>query len=883
MRTTARLLADFVAAVLVSCAALAASTSPPPNYQGLWWNAPAESESGWSINLEHHGDVIVATWFTYDATGNGWWLSMTADRTADGIYSGTLFESTGPTFGALPLDPAWVTRTAVGSGTLAFHDTDNGAFGYSVKGVRQTKSITRQVFGPLPTCTYMAQPEFAVATNYQDLWLEAGNANSPSGVNLTHQGDVIFATWFTYSNAGAPQWMAVTAPRIGPNVYSGQLIRTAGPAFDASPFDPAKVTRRVVGTATFSFSNGNAATFAYTLDGASRTKAITRHSLLAPTGTSCREKDAVTIKGKVFDGNLLERAFVCADVNGNARCDPGEAQVLTDATGAYELTPPAAFNGVLAAEVVAGQTRAVGQPGTSIDRSYRMASPAREYSMNITPFTTLVLLARERDVRLAEEMVRNELGLPSGFRINLDAPPAEGSLARVVVQSIVSALKDTGTALDFSATNALSRVVAAFPAALTEFPQLIIRTKDGAPIVSKEIYLDATFTLVYPAESLPRAELNGKIRGRGNTTWMQPKKPYKVQFANDASYAQIPDFLGMKKSRNWALLADYLDRSLMRNKLAFSLGNSSLFSEGMKWNPTGQNLEVYLNGEYVGLYMLTEDIRIDPARLNIRKMSTSPAVNDLDGGYLAEVDNPLDCYNDGIVSLQHQTPQGVRICIKNPDETAITPAQLAFIKNLLDTTERDFYSGGSLAGINPVSFADWYLLNELFRNQDAAFNSSIYLWKDTAAAVIPADRLLNMGPLWDFDISAGNISNYQNWSPEGCWVSRTQEFMTSWFPRLFDHPDFLNLTLARWKDKRPALQRFINASIETFARRLEVPQQRNFIRWQILGTPLWHDYEYYVFPTYAAQVDFLKWFLNERMAWLDRAFASPQAFDTLCR
>ena len=86
-----------------------------------------------------------------------------------------------------------------------------------------------------------------------------------------------------------------------------------------------------------------------------------------------------------------------------------------------------------------------------------------------------------------------------------------------------------------------------------------------------------------------------------------------MQFKNDANYAALPDVLGMPKNRNWALLADYFDRSLMRNKLALSLGTSSVFSEGLKWTPSGQHVEVYLNDDYIGVYLLTEDIRIDPS------------------------------------------------------------------------------------------------------------------------------------------------------------------------------------------------------------------------------------------------------------------------------
>ena len=140
-------------------AVAAAATAPAPNYQGLWWHAPAGSESGWGINFAHQGDVIFATWFTYDIAGNEWWLSMTANRTAEGTYAGTVIQTAGPAFSANPFDPATVTRTAVGTGNLSFHeDGYNANFVYTVNGVRQTKAIMRQVYGPLPICTLRRAP-----------------------------------------------------------------------------------------------------------------------------------------------------------------------------------------------------------------------------------------------------------------------------------------------------------------------------------------------------------------------------------------------------------------------------------------------------------------------------------------------------------------------------------------------------------------------------------------------------------------------------------------------------------------------------------------------------------------------------------------------------
>src|SRR5437763_1941020 len=122
--------------------------APDPNVQGLWWATPAASESGWGINFAHEGDTIFATWFTYDTDHTPLWLSVTASKTAAGVYSGTLYRTTGPAFSAVPFDPAAVTRTSVGSATLTFSNGNNALFAYTVNGVAQSKSITRQVFSP---------------------------------------------------------------------------------------------------------------------------------------------------------------------------------------------------------------------------------------------------------------------------------------------------------------------------------------------------------------------------------------------------------------------------------------------------------------------------------------------------------------------------------------------------------------------------------------------------------------------------------------------------------------------------------------------------------------------------------------------------------------
>jgi hypothetical protein len=270
----------------------AATGIPAPIIQagGLWWDL-ADSEDGTGFTISHQGDVIFLAWYTYDLSGKSWWLSMTAIKTASNpeTYTGQLFAARGPAFNTVPFDTTAVKLTTVGSGTLRFVDLNNATFSFTgVNGLAQTKSITRTLFGPMPTCTYGAAPDFVHATNYQDVWWPPGGAEAGWGLMLSQQGDFIFGAWFTYDLDGSPMWLSVTAVKVGAGVYTGDLIRTSGPTFGAVPFDSAAVVRTVVGNATFTFANGNAGTFAYVVNGVAQTKPIARYLFAPPAGTLCQ-------------------------------------------------------------------------------------------------------------------------------------------------------------------------------------------------------------------------------------------------------------------------------------------------------------------------------------------------------------------------------------------------------------------------------------------------------------------------------------------------------------------------------------------------------------------------------------------------------------------
>jgi alpha-tubulin suppressor-like RCC1 family protein len=259
-----------------------------PSYQGLWWRSPAGSESGWGVNITHQGNLLFATWFTYDANGNGLWLVMSeGQRVDDASYTGVLYRTNGPAFNADPWDASSVTRTEVGSATFTFSDRDNGLFSYSVNGVNQSKPITRLVYAaPVPVCTLGGAP--GSPPNYQDLWWRSGGTESGWGVNLQHQGDILFATWFTYDANGNGLWLVMSDGRsVGTGAWSGKLYRTTGPAFNTGLWDTSQVKYTEVGTANFGFSDGNNGVFTYTVNGTTQSKPITRLWFASPPSV-CR-------------------------------------------------------------------------------------------------------------------------------------------------------------------------------------------------------------------------------------------------------------------------------------------------------------------------------------------------------------------------------------------------------------------------------------------------------------------------------------------------------------------------------------------------------------------------------------------------------------------
>ncbi len=163
--------------------------------------------------------------------------------------------------------------------TVSFVDVNSGTLRYTVNGVEVNKGIQRQVFGTRAAACFPTTESRATTTNYQDLWWNP--AESGWGINLAHQDNTVFATLFTYDSSGRDLWLVMSAgSRQGDGSYLGDLYRTAGPVFNASPFTG--VTTATVGTMRLSFSDGNNGTLSYTYNGIAVTKAITRQIFSSP-------------------------------------------------------------------------------------------------------------------------------------------------------------------------------------------------------------------------------------------------------------------------------------------------------------------------------------------------------------------------------------------------------------------------------------------------------------------------------------------------------------------------------------------------------------------------------------------------------------------------
>ena len=368
-------------------------------------------------------------------------------------------------------------------------------------------------------------------------------------------------------------------------------------------------------------------------------------------------------------------------------------------------------------------------------------------------------------------------------------------------------------------------------------PIVNIETPDHKPINSKNTWIEKSSMTIYQPDGTISYQSGTdymNIRGRGNSTWSYNKKPYNIKLNTKTS------ILGMPKHKRWCLLANYIDRTLMRNAVAFELAKMT----SMDWTPNGRFVELILNGKPIGNYYLCEAIRIDKNRVNINEMSVNDIQGEaIEGGYLLE----LDSYYDATWKFK-TSYYSMPVNVKQPDDDEFNSHQLAYIKSYYNAGEKEL-ARGSVSGFAEYfdmnTLIDWYLLNEAIYNPELNHPKSSYMHKDKGGK-------LHMGPAWDHD--------WGTFTPH----SSLKNNNSMWFGALYQHPEFREMLKARWNVLKGPF-----ATIATF---IEETREQNRASWEFNAT-VWptisNSVNGDITLSYDAAVDRLKRSFLDRLKSLD--------------
>ncbi len=382
---------------------------------------------------------------------------------------------------------------------------------------------------------------------------------------------------------------------------------------------------------------------------------------------------------------------------------------------------------------------------------------------------------------------------------------------------------------------------------------------DHPNICSGETYTRGTLAADARGSGVPpQTAVTGQFRVRGNSTsWIWPKLSYKVKLD-----AKAP-LLGMPTSKNWVLLANFYDRSMLRTALAFEASSriGGIGTAGLPWTPKMRFVELWVDGSYRGLYQLGEGIEAESARIVKAK-----------DAFLLEGDS----WEDSDPSFT--TSRGMKFFFKDPDDPDTTVQDAAAAK--VQAAEDAIYAGDT-SKINVDSFVDWYLVNELMKNVDSAMNNSIWM-------VLGADGKVSMGPVWDFDQSAGNRTDWDVNDPAG-WLIRRNWYDASqpdnvpsqikvpeghWFNQLMLQPAFKQKVEQRWAQVRGSLAG-LPAYLDGVNTEVHYAAARNFAEGDggnglPLGKTFIEPVPQHVFQgTWDAEVASLRSFIDARITWMN--------------
>lgn len=365
------------------------------------------------------------------------------------------------------------------------------------------------------------------------------------------------------------------------------------------------------------------------------------------------------------------------------------------------------------------------------------------------------------------------------------------------------------------------------------------------------------------------------IELRGQSSQSFPKLSYGIALWNSASADTNVSLLGMPAEADWVLSANYSDKSMMRNALTYQLGRKM-----GGWQPRLQYCEVYLNGNYVGVYLLLEKIKRGADRVNINKLKVDEISGDnVTGGYILKVDKIQDLtaneyfYSHPAVSYPKTFDYAFTYVTPKFDEIVIQ--QKSYLQNYILSVQNTLNGSSFKDPVNGFrkymdqnSFVDFQIINELVNNVDGyRFSTFFYKSKDSDGGKLFA------GPLWDFDLCYGNVDYDDSNLATDSWLytryGTNGNWSMHWWFRLMEDPDYNHAFAARWKTLRagPFSTDSIMADLDQNIKIMGEGINRNFVKWPILGQYVWPNY--FVGSTYNEEVDYLKTWIAKRLTWMD--------------
>lgn len=386
------------------------------------------------------------------------------------------------------------------------------------------------------------------------------------------------------------------------------------------------------------------------------------------------------------------------------------------------------------------------------------------------------------------------------------------------------------------------------------------------------------------AGRLPDYDGEAAIEIRGQSSQMFPKKSYSFELRTVTGADSSASLLGMPAEEDWVLYAPYSDKTLLRNALTFYLG-----SRMGGWQPRYRFCELFLNGEYNGVYMLLESIKHDSSRVNISKINPDEiSGDDLTGGYIIKGDKiqgvSPDRYFVITPSQHYEGSRDYPFTYVYPDYDEIVPQQKDYIRRFLTEAEEALNgesfndpATGFRKYFDVSSFVDFQIIQEIVNNVDG-YRYSTFFYKDKDSH----GGKLHAGPLWDFDLCYGN-EDYADFNLEtDIWLYTkfSDEYgnRMHWWARMMEDLGYRAVFTSRWKQLRreafatDSVMAFIDNSIMLLGDAID----RNFAKWPILGTYVWPNF--FIGADYGEEVGYLTQWLKDRMTWIDGNIVNADNF-----